>query len=382
MPSLGGIQFLLFWLMKAFDEKLDTRINDRIVFIVPRGSDKNVHLNFRNIDVVEYDIPDGRFSTALFMKTLAGISKRYALDLIHCHSASTEGSWCLGAKILSHTPYMVTCHGSDVAKDKRFNYGSRLKKSTDFFVRMALKHASYITTLSSDMVPFVRDAGGSRAPLKIIPEGIETNVPISDDESREMESHIKEKYHITDINTIYLTLSGMREIKGHAPMITAFAKALNNDENLALFIGAQNTIYEEKLKSQIEAFGIQKHIHFIGNVRGAEKKAWFHIADVYCNTAFFEPFGIVYIESIFYGNAVLGSIHGGGKDIFDHKKSAYLVNPENTDEITDGILALRDAGLRDSFAREARKKLPRYDIGRICDDYIAVYDEIGTNLNN
>ncbi|MFC1548342.1 glycosyltransferase family 4 protein [Candidatus Omnitrophota bacterium] len=344
----------------------------KIVFITPKCGEKK-YLDFRGIDVAEYD---GSWvnikGLPRLSKYIASISRKYSLDLLHCHAAIPDGVCCLAAKCMTGVPYMVTCHGSDLATDKRFGYGNRLKFTSDIATRLVLKGASGVTTLSTDMARFAQEAGVTPSKLRIIPEAIDTLVPVSCTKVEETEKVIREKYRIKDENTVYLTLSGMRKIKGHESLVRAFAKALEQTPDMILAIGAhgQETV---NIKTLVKDLGIENKVRFIGFVDGSEKKAWFNIANVYCNTAFFEPFGIVYLESILHDTAVLGSMFGGAKDIFKHGENACIVDPANIEEIAQHIVSLRNKDQREHMVTKAREILPRYDIRKIADEYLDMY---------
>ena len=371
LPKVGGIQFELYWLLKAFDNLYQNKNIDHFVFIVPHDKN-NEYLHFKNIKVANIDMPSRKIDIPLCGYKLASIVKKHKLDLVNCCVAIPDGLVCLVMKWLTGISYLVTCHGVDVAVDRRFGYGYRLRRTSNLIIRLVLRQASGVTTISQDMKRFAEEAGAVKERIKIIPDGIETTKTDSNHEISLLTQKIKRKYSIRDSRTVYLILSGMRKIKGHENLIRAFAQALKINPNLRLIIGAHGE-QTENIKILVKNLNLEDSINFIGYVSGEEKKAWFNISDVYCNTAFFEPFGIVYLEAIKNNLAVLGTIFGGAKDIFEHKKNAYLVNPENIDEITQGIITLSSADFRNDLIRNAKPLLLRYDINHIADLYLDAF---------
>lgn len=371
LPVLGGLQFELYWLLRAIDNKFRDRGIGRFIFILPKYEDQKF-TDFNNIEVVELGTPlnNGLAKLSLVME-LKRLSKEYRLDLINCFSAVPEGICCLASGFFGGAPYMITSQGVDLAVDRRFDYGNRLRAVTAFLTSLAVRNARCVTTLSRDMAAYAEDAGARKENIKVIPNGIELNKPAPEGE---LEQKIRDKYSITVSHTVYLTLSGMRKIKGHENLVKAFALALKKNDRILLFIGAHG--HETgRIKALVKELGIDSNVHFIGFVTGPEKTAWFNVADVYCNTAFFEPFGIVYIEAVQHGLAVLGTLGGGARDIFHHEDDAYLINPESVEEIAGGILALADTVYRDRIVAKAGRLLPLYDINRIADMYLDTYFE-------
>ncbi len=373
LPVIGGIQFELYWLLKAIDDRYQKKNIDHFVFIAPSGDNKE-YLQFRNITVVHLDMPH-KYDIPLFGFKLASIVKKYKLDLVNCWSAIPDGIVCLIMRWITGVPYILTSHGIDTAYDRRFDYGYRLKKKLSSIIRLVLKQACGVITISRDMKSYVEEAGAKRNEIKIIPNGIELTEEIyAEPDILEHKQQIRSRYSINSSHTVCLTLSGMRKIKGHENLVRAFASALRINPKLKLFIGAYGA-ETEHIKTLVKDLKLEHAIHFIGFIAGVEKKAWFDIADVYCNTAFFEPFGIVYLEAIKYDLAVLGTVFGGARDIFEHNVNAYLVNPENIDEITEGFIALSSFEYRENLAKQAKPLLPHYDINRIAELYLDTFLE-------
>jgi glycosyltransferase involved in cell wall biosynthesis len=374
LPVVGGIQFELYWLLKAIDNKFQGKGIEKFVFIVPKYENQNF-LNFKNIEIIEFDEPlNTKKDFIRFVPKLSHLTKQKSIDLLNCWRTIPDGICCLATKYLNGTPYIITSQGIDIAVDYRFNYGYRLKPLTALLTKVILRKALCVTTISRDMARFAEEAGATKENIRFIPNGIELTESLSSSESISIEQKIRESHSITDSHTVYLTLSGMRKIKGHENLVRGFAQAVKTNPSLLLFIGAHG-LETDNIKSLVQELKIEEYVHFIGFVDGPEKTAWFNIANVYCNTAFFEPFGLVYIEAVKHRVAVLGTVCGGARDIFEHEKSAYLVNPERIDEIINGILALSNSEYRSRLNSSASLLLPRYDINHIADLYLDSYLE-------
>jgi glycosyltransferase involved in cell wall biosynthesis len=372
LPEIGGIQFELYWLLKAIDKIFKSKGIDRFVFILPHYKNQR-YLSFDNIEVVEMDKQLSKKNIVSGTYQLAKIVRKYDIDLINCFAVIPDGFFCACLNIILKTPFIVTSQGEDLAVDKRFNYGGRLIKEVSIATKFTLKRAKSLITISRDMIKFAIDSGADKNRIAIIPNGIEMNQDVSS-KINEVEKEIKKKYAISESHIIFITLSGMRKIKGHVNMVKAFALAVKSNPNVRLFIGAHGA-ETENIKSLVKELNIDNYVKFIGFISDDQKDAWFNIAHVYCNTAYFEPFGIVYIEAIKSQIAVLGSIKGGGRDIFKHKQSAHLVDPESIEQIYQGIVALTKENYRRRLTLNAKQLLPLYDINRIAHMYLDTYLE-------
>jgi len=371
LPDIGGIQFELFWLLKAIDNIFQSKGINRFVFIVPRYNNQR-YLNFKNIEVVEIDFHlSSKKNIIPCIYKLSKIIRQYNIDLINCFAVIPEGFYCTCLKLIHHIPFIITSQGVDLAYDKRFNYGSRLIKRISIATSIILKQMKSLITISQDMKNFAIDAGVDTNKITIIPNGIELSQGIVPD-TTEAEKAIKMKYAISDSHLIFITLSGMRKIKGHENLVKAFALAVKSNPNCRLFIGAHGE-ETDNIKTLVEKLDIERYVKFIGFISDDQKVAWLNLAHVYCNTAYFEPFGIVYIEAIKYRIAVLGSLKGGARDIFKHGQSAHLIDPESIEQIHEGIVALNDQSYRNLLIQNADNLLPNYDIKRIAHLYLDTY---------
>ena len=107
-----------------------------------------------------------------------------------------------------------------------------------------------------------------------------------------------------------------------------------------------------------------------------QKQSFFKLADVYINTAFFEPFGLVYLEAIQNDMVVLGSVYGGGKDIFKHLYSAYLSDPYQMSTIKEGLVYLSKKEHRVKLLKNSQPLLGKYSVDKILTKYFKLYQEV------
>jgi len=378
LPIQGGVQYLLYWLLKEIDinfERYQKKFGfDNFYLITPKYKNSDFD-KFANIKVVYISQPDGKLNTIRNAYLVNKIIKKNRISLIHAHHALTDGILVFLATLFVDTKYVITSHGVDFAYNRSLNYGERLSWLKGVLIRIVSSRANTITTVSNDMVDFVSEivplnkiikiencyeANGERYDRQIINKVVEG---------------LKEKYSIGNKDTVCLTLSGARKVKGHWNMLIAFANAVKDCPNLKLFIAAHGQ-ETEKLKSKVCELGLEHNVFFIGFVTGLQKQSFFELSDVYINTAFFEPFGLVYLEAIQNDMAVLGSIYGGGKDIFKHLYSAYLSNPYKVSTIKEGLVYLSKKEHRVKLLKNAHPLLEKYSVDKILTKYFKLYQEV------
>ena len=105
------------------------------------------------------------------------------------------------------------------------------------------------------------------------------------------------------------TLVGMGQLiyrKGWDYAIQAMDIARRNQDNLRLLLigdGAERPLLEQ----QVEAAGLGQHVLFLGWKQPAEITQLLHKSDALIHTARWEPYGVVVLEAMAAGLAVLGS---------------------------------------------------------------------------
>jgi len=118
-------------------------------------------------------------------------------------------------------------------------------------------------------------------------------------------------------------------------------------------------------------------IHFTGWLAPAEIAAWYQAADIQVVPSWYEPFGMVVLEGMLHGVALVASNLGGPAEILDHGRTGLLVPPRDAAALASAVLSLLgDAKLRHRLAAEASAEVRRRWLWpRIVERLRAVYLE-------
>jgi glycosyltransferase involved in cell wall biosynthesis/GT2 family glycosyltransferase len=81
-------------------------------------------------------------------------------------------------------------------------------------------------------------------------------------------------------------------------------------------------------------------VTFCGNVPAEELRAWYERADFILAPSRHESFGLVYVEAMMHGKAVIAGRDGGSADIVLPGETGLLVNPDETEDFIDAVLRL------------------------------------------
>lgn len=380
LPIQGGVQYLLYWLLKEIDVNYETYQKKfcfkNIYLIIPKyqnsGFDKFDNIKVLNISEVHSKIGKIRF----IFQTLFLI-KKYKLNTVHSHNAYLDSIPCNIAFRVFGTKYVITSHGEDLASIESLNYGLDKNSFAHKIVKNNIFNARAITTVSTDMCKFALQYK-DESRVFVVRNSLPYSSLKETYNENKIQSHmqkIRSEYKLSDSNIVCLTLSGSRKIKGHKNMLLGFQKAYQKNCDLRLFIAAHGN-ETNSLIQLVEDLGLLKVVYFIGFIKSEIKEAFFRVSHIYVNTAYFEPFGLVYLEAIQSQLANLATVAGGAKDIFEHEKSAYLIDPNSINEIYQGFLYLSKEENRDSLINNASKILPHYTTNQVVTEYFKVYQKI------
>jgi phosphatidylinositol alpha-mannosyltransferase len=133
---------------------------------------------------------------------------------------------------------------------------------------------------------------------------------------------------------------------------------------------------EEELKS--EAGDLAGHLRFLGLVDDAEKASAMASTDVYCapNTGG-ESFGIVLVEAMAAGTAVVASDLDAFRRVLDDGTAGRLVPVDDANELATALIdVLADDVIRQRYVDAAAKAVRRYDWSVVGREILRVYETV------
>ena len=146
--------------------------------------------------------------------------------------------------------------------------------------------------------------------------------------------------HATDKVLMSLTRLAYKErYKGYDQVIEAVYQLKETYPSIKyLIVGKYDDKEKERLDTLIARLSLQKQIILTGFIPDEAVAAHFNLADLYIMPSQKEGFGIVFIEAMFYGKAVIAGNIDGSVDALKNGLFGLLVNPAQQQEITDAIV--------------------------------------------
>lgn len=167
----------------------------------------------------------------------------------------------------------------------------------------------------------------------------------------------------------------VREKGIHVLLNAASVVLANEPKTKFVIVGGGN---REQLEKFVNWYGLKDKVLFTGFMANRSLHQLYRCADVAVFPSLYEPFGIVALEGMAAGAAVVASDAGGLKEVVLHDEtgtSSWAGNPES---LAWGILrVLRNPELAADLKAKADQRLDTdFDWGLIADQTIAVYDRI------
>jgi glycosyltransferase involved in cell wall biosynthesis len=281
-------------------------------------------------------------------------------DLIHAHNAIFAGH--IGEILYSQfqTPYVLTEHSS-------FFYRNKLPQMYKKIARSAFQNAALVTAVSHSLADKIQIALEEQfSNIMVVPNVLD----------REFEFHAQTNMsHSKRVNGEpfhFLTIGNLIDIKNHALLLKAFAKAFGGKNEYLLRIGGNGHLRRE-LETLSSTLGIEDQVTFLGYLNRDQVLNELSSCDVFVLSSLRETFGVVLIEALSCGKPVLSTACGGPNDI---------VTPANgklvpVDDIEAMSFALKEmASNIKSYDNEKIRNgcIARYGAKRLANQWRSIYE--------
>jgi phosphatidylinositol alpha-mannosyltransferase len=174
-----------------------------------------------------------------------------------------------------------------------------------------------------------------------------------------------------------LFVGRLEKRKGVKYLLRAFATVKREMPDTRLLIVGPPTRATRGYKRWVEETGLSD-VEFIGYVSYDDLARFHHTADVVCAPATGnESQGIVLLEAMAAGRALVVSNIAGYASVVTHGVEGLLVKPKDSDALADGLLKLLgDADLRRDMAERGRLRAEEYRWDRVSQRVLSYYQQL------
>jgi phosphatidylinositol alpha-mannosyltransferase len=285
---------------------------------------------------------------------LRTIFEREAFDLLHVHEPFMP-LLCLAALRAAEMPVVGTFHASNES-----SWGYRLFRRA--LQPYAAKLSKRIAVSASARDTVGRHLGGT---YEIVPNGVDVERFASAEPIPELSD-----------GTLNVLFVGRMEPRKGARFLLAALPAIRSalPDSRVTFVGGGPLTWYYRLHVPRSC---GDYATFEGRVSADMLPRYFRTADIYCSPATGgESFGIVLLEAMAAGAAIVASNISGYGDVVSHEDTGILVPPGDPSAIADAIVRVgRDEALRGALVGNARRSVERYSWVRVTREILDVYED-------
>jgi phosphatidylinositol alpha-mannosyltransferase len=206
----------------------------------------------------------------------------------------------------------------------------------------------------------------------IIPNGIDTEFFNPD---------VKPLEEYSDGKKNILFLGRLERRKGLIYLIKAFYDVKQEIPDSRLIVAGRGMNLRKPYEKWVKNHGLEKDVVFLGHIPEEDKPRYYKTADIYCSPATsHESFGIVLLEGLAVGTAVVASNIDGYNSVVTHNQDGMLVPPRDTGMLAQTLITvLKDGELRQRLSEEAVNTAQKYSWEKVAQ---SVYDIYVQSLDN
>jgi glycosyltransferase involved in cell wall biosynthesis len=303
-------------------------------------------------------------------RQIIAVLAREAIDIVHIQCVTSNALYARDAARRLQLPFVVTLQG-ELTMDATGLY--QHSEAARRRLRGALESADAITGCSGQTVAEAEEFFG--APFGARGHVIYNGIRLSDFEN--VAPHVHSHPYILGIG---------RHVpqKGFDVLLRAYAQARQEAKvdlpDLLLAGDGPSRAQLEELSSELKLSG---HAHFVGRVDRAVAVALFKGCEFFVLPSRHEPMGIVNLEAMAAGRAVVASRVGGVPELVEHEKNGLLVPPDDATALSHALLRLcaNNALLR-QLGDCGAEKVRAFDWDAIAAQYLRIYNDVCSSHTN
>ncbi len=298
---------------------------------------------------------------ASIRREVAATLAKERADVVHVQCVSNNARYAQGAAKTLGLPLVVTLQG-ELTMDATQLY--QRSEAARQLMRNALRGADFITGCSGQTVreaeEFLGEPFGSRG--QVVFNGIR----LSDFEGVAPYPHPR---------PYILGIGRHVPQKGFDVLLRAFARLVGEGDATTDLLLAGDGANHEELKALSASLGLDGRAHFVGRVDRAKAVSLFNGSAFFVLPSRHEPMGIVNLEAMAAGKAVVASRVGGVPELVTDGQNGLLVEPDNVAALHLALQTLvRNPTEAARLGANGAQSVRAFDWDAIAAQYLDVYN--------
>ncbi|MCI4342303.1 MAG: glycosyltransferase family 4 protein [Thermoplasmata archaeon] len=295
-------------------------------------------------------------------------------DLLHAHTYGTNQTTVARRyHRRTRTPYVITAHFHPIWSI----YGGWLRHRLRSFYDHALaastlREASRVIVQGAEEERLLRTDHPDLPPVVRIPPG---RTPLPD--PLPDPNAFRQRFELP--GPFLLFVGRLASNKGLEQLVDAFLPLSRSDPSATLVLAGADGGMRARVEQRIQRAGVTGRVRVVGYVEDERLLAsGLKEARLLVLPSEYEAFGLVLLEALFQGTAVVASRVGGMPEVLDEGKAGRLVPPLDVSALGQALLELwHDPAERERLVAYGRSHvLPRYTWPEVARSVRAVFREV------
>jgi glycosyltransferase involved in cell wall biosynthesis len=334
-PDLGGLELYMVRAAKALDDSLHV-----ISVINSKGKLEQYYKD----STYAYEMIEKRSNLFIFFaaKKLAKIIDDNSIDIVHLHWTKDIPIAVLAKLLSTCKPKLVQTRNMTMTRFKDDFYHRFLYKNMDLMLPVTYQVKEQLEKfIPADIRPDIEVLYMGSDKPKLL--------HVSEIERKRDEFGMADEFVVGMVGRI-------NEAKGQHLLIKAISQ-IQDERVSAYFVGHEmKKGYTNSLKKMADELGVAHRVHFLGFMKNPHE--FFQICDTIVLASKRETFGLVLIEAMQVGTAVIGSNSGGVVEIIDDEHSGLLFEQGDVSSLASKIEKLyREPKFKDEIAHQGMIKV-------------------------
>jgi len=363
-PKIGGAQNNCYYIAREL-----TRKHNVSIFCSGKSESKE---KIGNIKVYRCrEVFRWKYYTAFYPSLKKVLEEKF--DIIHIHGLGFIQQDLVIRQIKKYHPetkIVCTPHGPFMALKYGFA-GRMFKRLYTPFVKKIVKNCDAVIQVNPFQYKWMeKEYGIPRDKIKLLPNGIPKSLFKQTD--KKSKDRIEEKYNLK--NKFVVSYVGrIQKYKGVEQVIKVLPKL---KEDIVFVAIGKDAGDKRRLKEIAEKLGVEKKVLFTGFVNEKEKLELLELSKIFIFPSEWEAFGIVVLEAMAKGNAIISTKTEGGRYLIG-KENGFLFSYGDVNELEGKLKNLiLNKEKRERISRDNIEKVKKFRWEKIAGDLERMYLEI------
>ena len=274
-----------------------------------------------------------------------------------------------GLKIIGtpHGPFMAL---------KKYNFLFRLLKLIYMpFLRGTLKRYDKIIQVNPYQHKWMtKEYGIPRKKIVFLPNGVTEQAFEKINAARKNE--LAKKYGLEN-QFVISYLGRVQKYKGIDQVISILPELIKIKPNLCFLVIGKDVGDAKRLKDIADSLGVSEKVVFAGEVSEKNKLSLLDLSEIFVFPSEWEAFGIVVLEAMARGNAVVSTRTEGGLFLVEENKNGFLFDYQNKKELLNNMeKIIENDKLRNNMQSNNIKKVRGFLWSIIAKNLKSIYKSI------